>query len=101
MPRTVTLAVALPASGARLYHTYLDPKEHAAITGAPVKDTLTVHVEVAAGVDESGCSAAAAALAHLVKDYVGINIDVKAGPHGSIMRSLGNAQHVIDKRKCE
>ncbi|HSY07752.1 MAG TPA: SRPBCC domain-containing protein [Steroidobacteraceae bacterium] len=37
MPRTVTLAVVLPASAARLYHTYLNPKEHAAITGAPVK----------------------------------------------------------------
>ncbi|HSY07753.1 MAG TPA: phenylacetate--CoA ligase PaaK [Steroidobacteraceae bacterium] len=64
-------------------------------------DTLTVHVEVAAGVDQSGCYAAAAALARLVKDYVGINVEVKAGPHGSIMRSVGKAQHVIDKRKCE
>jgi uncharacterized protein YndB with AHSA1/START domain len=37
MPRTVTLAVDLPASAARLYRMYLDPKEHAAFTGAPVK----------------------------------------------------------------
>jgi uncharacterized protein YndB with AHSA1/START domain len=36
MPRTVTLAVDLPASAARLYRMYLDPKEHAAFTGAPV-----------------------------------------------------------------
>jgi len=36
MPRTVTLAVELPASAARLYRTYLDPKQHAAFTGAPV-----------------------------------------------------------------
>jgi uncharacterized protein YndB with AHSA1/START domain len=33
----VTMAVELPASPARLYRMYLDPKQHAAITGAPVK----------------------------------------------------------------
>ena len=37
MPRTVTLAVRLPASPARLYRMYLDPKQHAAFTGSPVK----------------------------------------------------------------
>ena len=37
MPRTVTLAVDLPASATRLYGMYLDPKQHAAFTGAPVK----------------------------------------------------------------
>jgi hypothetical protein len=37
MPRNVTLAVALPASASRLYGMYLDAKEHASITGAPVK----------------------------------------------------------------
>jgi len=37
MPRTVTLAVTLPASAAQLYGMYLDPKQHAAFTGAPVK----------------------------------------------------------------
>jgi uncharacterized protein YndB with AHSA1/START domain len=36
MPRTVTLAVELPASATRLYRMYLDPKQHAAFTGAPV-----------------------------------------------------------------
>ena len=37
MPRTVTLAAVLPKSPSRLYAMYLDPKEHAAFTGAPVK----------------------------------------------------------------
>ena len=37
MPRTVTLAVDFPASATRLYGMYLDPKQHAAFTGAPVK----------------------------------------------------------------
>jgi uncharacterized protein YndB with AHSA1/START domain len=31
------MAVDLPASPARLYRMYLDPKQHAAFTGAPVK----------------------------------------------------------------
>jgi uncharacterized protein YndB with AHSA1/START domain len=37
MPRTVTLATVLPRPPARLYAMYLDPREHAAFTGAPVK----------------------------------------------------------------
>jgi len=37
MSCTITLAVDLPASPARLYRMYLDPKLHAAITGSPVK----------------------------------------------------------------
>ena len=36
MPRTVTQAVLLPRSPARLYAMYLSPREHAAITGSPV-----------------------------------------------------------------
>lgn len=37
MPRTITLAAHLPARPARLYRMYLDPRQHAAFTGAPVK----------------------------------------------------------------
>jgi hypothetical protein len=37
MPRTVTLAAVLPRTPSRLYAMYLDPKEHGAFTGAPVK----------------------------------------------------------------
>jgi activator of HSP90 ATPase len=37
VPRTLSLAVALPASATRLYGMYLDPKQHAAFTGAPVQ----------------------------------------------------------------
>ncbi|HMI36238.1 MAG TPA: SRPBCC domain-containing protein [Steroidobacteraceae bacterium] len=36
MPRTITMAVHLPASAAKLYRMYLDPKQHAAFTGSPV-----------------------------------------------------------------
>lgn len=48
MPRTVTLAVDLPASAVRLYRMYLDPKEHAAFTGAPVKIAARVGARFAA-----------------------------------------------------
>jgi uncharacterized protein YndB with AHSA1/START domain len=37
MPRTVTMAVHLPATPAKLYRMYSDSKLHAAFTGAPVK----------------------------------------------------------------
>lgn len=36
MPRTIHLAASLPASPNELFDMYLDPKLHAAITGAPV-----------------------------------------------------------------
>jgi uncharacterized protein YndB with AHSA1/START domain len=36
MPRTVTIAAVLPRPPARLYAMYLDPRLHAAFTGAPV-----------------------------------------------------------------
>jgi uncharacterized protein YndB with AHSA1/START domain len=37
MSSTITLAVDLPATPARLYQMYLNPKLHAAFTGSPVK----------------------------------------------------------------
>jgi uncharacterized protein YndB with AHSA1/START domain len=37
MPKTVTMAVDLPGSAGRLYRMYLNPRLHAAFTGAPVK----------------------------------------------------------------
>jgi activator of HSP90 ATPase len=42
MPCTVTLAAVLPKSPSRLYQMYLDPKVHAAFTGAPVKISARV-----------------------------------------------------------
>jgi activator of HSP90 ATPase len=37
MPKTIQQSVTLPAPAADLYRMYLDPKRHAAITGAPVR----------------------------------------------------------------
>jgi phenylacetate-CoA ligase len=62
-------------------------------------DALTLHVEVCAGIDNGASDVAAAQLAHLVKGYIGINVEVKMGSCGSLSRSLGKAQHVMDKRK--
>ena len=36
MPRTIQIAASLPASPGILFDMYLDPKSHAAVTGAPV-----------------------------------------------------------------
>jgi len=35
--KNVTMALTARPSPARLYRMYLDPKQHAALTGAPVK----------------------------------------------------------------
>ncbi len=37
MPKNIVIAASLPAPPARLWKMYLDPKEHAAFTGHPVK----------------------------------------------------------------
>jgi activator of HSP90 ATPase len=37
MPKTIQQSVTLPATAAALYRMYLDPRRHAAITGAPVR----------------------------------------------------------------
>ena len=48
MPRNVTLAALLPKAHSRLYSMYLDPKQHAAFTGAPVKIAARVGATFAA-----------------------------------------------------
>jgi phenylacetate-CoA ligase len=64
-------------------------------------DSVVVHVEAHPGIVVTATDSAAAHLARLVKSYIGINVEVKVGACGSIARSMGKAQHVIDKRKCE
>ena len=48
MPRNVTIAAVLPMSPSRLYSMYLNPKQHAAFTGAPVKIAARVGAPFAA-----------------------------------------------------
>jgi len=62
-------------------------------------DSMTVHVECAAGVDAtSAAQEAGRQLTHFVKSYVGISVRVRVGQPGTIERSLGKARRVIDKR---
>ena len=61
-------------------------------------DTLTVRVELARdAADISG--AVAAELAHKVKAYVGISAKICVEPVGTLERSAGKAQRVIDRRR--
>ena len=48
MPRNVTMAAVLPKAPSRLYSMYLDPQQHAAFTGAPVKIAARVGARFAA-----------------------------------------------------
>jgi phenylacetate-CoA ligase len=63
-------------------------------------DTLTVHVESAGGTDsgEAARRRAASDLAHNVKAYVGISVEVEVHPPGAIERSVGKAKRLIDRR---
>lgn len=58
-------------------------------------DTLTVHVERA---PSDAAPDAAAQLQNAIKSFIGISCDVVVGEPGSVPRSLGKAQRVIDKR---
>ncbi len=70
------------------------------VTREGILDSLTVHVEPVAGADLSTCRAEAAPfVAHQVKTMVGISVRVQVCEPGSIERSAGKAQRVIDRRK--
>jgi phenylacetate-CoA ligase len=64
-------------------------------------DSLTVHIEPTVEATATDCSAAALQLEKLVKSQIGISVTVKLETCGSIIRSHGKAQHVIDKRRRE
>ncbi len=61
-------------------------------------DSLSVHVERTPTADNSAASAYAAQLVHLVKTFVGITIHVHVSEPGSLARSAGKAQRVVDRR---
>jgi phenylacetate-CoA ligase len=62
-------------------------------------DTLTVRVELAPGAGVT-VGDAAAQLAHEVKAFVGISVEVCVEPAGTLARSGGKAQRVIDRRRA-
>jgi phenylacetate-CoA ligase len=64
-------------------------------------DTLTVAVEVAAGVahDSGDARSAADTLAHHIKSFIGTSAHIELRPSGGIERSMGKAKRVVDQRK--
>jgi phenylacetate-CoA ligase len=59
-------------------------------------DNMIVHVESVAGADRDRASKQ---LAHLVKANVGITVEARVLPPGSIERSVGKAKRIVDRRK--
>jgi phenylacetate-CoA ligase len=71
------------------------------LTRAGPLDNLTVRVETRAGLapDASQATAAAQALVHDAKAYIGSSLSVELCAEGSIERSQGKAKRVVDLRK--
>ncbi len=61
-------------------------------------DELTILVERAPAAASAEGDAAAARLAHLVKNLIGVTAEVRVVPSGAIERSTGKARRVVDKR---
>jgi phenylacetate-CoA ligase len=61
-------------------------------------DTLSVRVEAAAGADNSNAQQQSTALASDIKNLIGVTARVDLQETGSIARSMGKAQRVIDNR---
>ncbi|MGW0046953.1 phenylacetate--CoA ligase [Nocardia cyriacigeorgica] len=61
-------------------------------------DVLTVRVEARPGVSGDQMGAAARALRALVKNRIGVTVDVEVTPNGALERSIGKARRLIDQR---
>jgi len=57
---------------------------------------LVVHVESKQHIDEDATRNASAAAAHSIKNNIGLTVEVRVEPPGSVVRSLGKANRVID-----
>jgi phenylacetate-CoA ligase len=79
----------------------LAPHYQCILTREGPLDTLTVAVEVAAGVAPEGSEAQSAAetLAHHIKSFIGTSARIELRPSGGIERSLGKAKRVVDQRQ--
>jgi phenylacetate-CoA ligase len=79
----------------------LAPHYQCILTREGPLDTLTVAVEVAAGVAPEGSDAQSAAqtLAHHIKSFIGTSARIELRPAGGIERSLGKARRVVDQRR--
>ena len=61
-------------------------------------DALTLVLEPRTAADEAAARNAVASLLQRVKVHVGVTCDARVVPAGTIPRSLGKAQRVVDKR---
>jgi phenylacetate-CoA ligase len=79
----------------------LAPHYQCILTREGPLDTLTVAVEVAAGVahDSGDARSAADTLAHHIKSFIGTSAHIELRPSGGIERSMGKAKRVVDQRK--
>jgi phenylacetate-CoA ligase len=76
----------------------LAPHYQLEITRPKALDELTVIVERAPGAGTADAETASTALAHLIKNLIGVTALVRVMPAGGIERSLGKAKRIIDKR---
>ena len=61
-------------------------------------DHLTVVVERRPGVDDDAAAEAGGQLARLVKDRIGVSVEVDVTPVDGVPRSMGKAARVDDQR---
>ena len=74
------------------------------VTRPGALDEITVHVEMGAALghgSQDARHAAARALEHSIKAYIGVSATVRLALPGGIERSLGKAKRVLDKRPRE
>jgi phenylacetate-CoA ligase len=81
-----------------LAHGDLAPHYQLVLDRAGRLDTMTVLCELRPGVPDARAVAAAADLQQRIKTAIGITTAVDVGPAGSVVRSAGKAQRVVDKR---
>jgi phenylacetate-CoA ligase len=77
----------------------LAPHYQLEITRPRALDELAVLVERAPTAGSADGDAAGVALAHLIKNLVGVTAEVRVLPSGGVERSLGKARRIVDKRK--
>jgi phenylacetate-CoA ligase len=82
-----------------LKQTALAPHYHLEIFRDGHLDSLTVNVELQAGVEEHRRDSVAGELVQSIKSYIGVTTRVMVHPATSLERSVGKAKRVSDRRR--